>query len=87
MPTSARKSSNIPYDVDSADPIVAIAQTSTPAKITLRGPTRSAIGPDTSDAMANTTRFTVASMPSCAKFSLNSAPMNGVMPYTTWRSR
>ncbi len=74
-------------EFDIAEPIVAIDQTATPVKITLRGPMRSAIGPDASDATANTTRFTAASQPSSNFVSLNVSPMNGVIPYTTWRSR
>src|SRR3954453_16875349 len=63
-PTSARKNNSIGKDVDSSDPMVAIAHTRTPVKITRRGPKRSAIGPDTSDAIANTSKFTAASNPS-----------------------
>ncbi len=55
--------------------MVAIAHTRTPVKITLRGPKRSAIGPDTSDASANTSRFTTASNPSSNLESPNDAPI------------
>ena len=45
--------------------MVAALQTTTPAKITLRGPMRSAIGPEIADAIANTIRLTKASQPNC----------------------
>jgi hypothetical protein len=43
--------------------MVARLQSVTPAKITLRGPIRSAIGPEIADANANTIRLTQASQP------------------------
>ena len=80
MPTTARKISSIGYDVDSAEPTVAAAQIRMPAKITRRGPKRSAMGPEASDAKAKTSRFTVASIPSWTPDSLKLSPISGVMP-------
>jgi hypothetical protein len=48
--------------------------------MTLRGPIRSAIGPETSDATANTSRFTAASHPSWNLVSPKDSPMSGVIP-------
>ena len=60
--------------------MVAIDQTRMPVKITLRGPTRSAIGPEISEAMANTNRFAQARSPSLELERWNASPMCGVIP-------
>jgi len=70
----------MPNDPDMAEPMVAMDQTRIPAKITLRGPIRSATGPDTSEATANTARLTDASRPTWNFESPNVVSMNGVMP-------
>ncbi len=87
MPTRARKNSSISNVVDSAEPMVAIDQTRIPAKITFRGPMRSAIGPEIREARAKTPRLMEASSPTWNFDSPKAASMYGVMPYTTCRSR
>ena len=51
-----------------------------PVKMTLRGPTRSAMGPEISEATANTNRLAQASQPSLKFERLNALPMCGVIP-------
>ena len=79
-PTSARKISSISNDVETAEPMVAIDHTKIPAKITFLGPMRSAMGPEISEASANTPRFTPASHPTLKFDSWKVDWMNGVIP-------
>ena len=79
-PTTARQNSNIENECDIAEPMVATLHTTTPVKITLRGPMRSAIGPEINDARANTIRLTNASEPSSNFVRLNDSPILSVIP-------
>ena len=62
-----------------ADPMVAMLHSRTPAKITLRGPMRSAMGPEISEARASTPRLTSDSRPSRNFESPNVSARKGVM--------
>ena len=66
-------------DDDIAEPMVAMLQVRTPVKMTFRGPTRSAIGPEISDDSAKTPRFTSDSRPSRNFDRPNASARNGVM--------
>ena len=63
-----------------AEAIVAALQTATPVKITLRGPIRSAIGPEIADASAKTIRLTSANHPNCEWLIWNVLMIGSVIP-------
>ena len=63
--------------------MVAALHSITPVKITLRGPMRSAIGPEIADAIANTIRFTQASEPNWKLLRWNAPEILSLIPYTT----
>ena len=60
--------------------MVAALQTATPTKITLRGPIRSAIGPEIADAIAKTIRLTRANHPNCEWLIWNVFMIGSVIP-------
>src|SRR5436190_24300210 len=82
-PTIARQTSSDQNECDSAEPMVAALHTATPVTITLRGPIRSAIGPEMTEATAKTSRLTKASDPNWNWLRWNLSEILSLIPYTT----
>ncbi len=64
--------------------MVAALQTATPTKITLRGPIRSAIGPEIAEAIAKTIRSTRANHPNCESVDMDVFMIGSVIRTMIW---